>query len=263
MNTTRVAPACSAPAEPRPAVAFLMASLLTSYPDVPCAHGLSAVLGEAQLEPSCAVADPRGWRRIRASVEAVMASAEALDTLRSEYIAIFDRGRVHNSLYETEYGRGALVKGNALADIAGFYRAFGLEFGHEDSAHEMLDHVSVELEFYALLLMKQETLAANGDAEGQAIVCEAQQKFLEAHLGRFVGAIATRPVVMASAFYGPVLAWCRGLVAAECARLGISPLPVDWPSTFAEPEEMGCGGACSLLGGAQRALLGGPIFARL
>jgi nitrate reductase assembly molybdenum cofactor insertion protein NarJ len=229
-----------------------MASLLTSYPDVPCAHGLSAVLGAEQLDPSCTVADPGGWRRIRESVEAVMASAEALDTLRAEYIAIFDRGRVHNSLYETEYGRGALVKGNALADIAGFYRAFGLEFGHEDSVHEMLDHVSVELEFYALLLMKQETLAAGGDAEGQAIVCEAQQKFLEAHLGRFVGAIATRPGVTASAFYGPVLAWCRDLVAAECARLGVSPLPVDWLSTFAEPEEMGCGGACSFLAGTSQ-----------
>jgi nitrate reductase assembly molybdenum cofactor insertion protein NarJ len=216
------------------------------------------MLGDMPLEPSWAVDDPGSWQRIRERVEVVLASAAALDTLRSEYIAIFDRGRGHTSLYETEYGREhALVKGNALADIAGFYRAFGLEFGHQEGVHEMLDHVSVELEFYALLLMKQEALAAGTDADGQAIVLEARQKFLDAHLGRFMSAIAKRPGVTASAFYGPVLAWCRNLVAQECARLGISPVSVDWLSTCDDPEEMSCGGNCTFLEGNH-----GPVPAR-
>ncbi len=256
MNTASIATTSSVQAERRPAVAFLMASLLTSYPDAQFTHCLSAVFDDMPLDPCCAVDDPGRWRHIRERVEVVLASAVALDTLRSEYIEIFDRG--HNSLYETEYGREhALVKGNALADIAGFYRAFGLDFGRDEAVHEMLDHVSVELEFYALLLMKQEALAAGADAEGQAIVFEARQKFLDAHLGRFVRAIATRPRVTASAFYGPVLAWCQHLVAQECTWLGISPVSVDWLSTCDEQEEMSCGGNCTFLEGHR-----GPVPAR-
>ncbi len=250
MHTAPMAIMNALQADQRPARAFLMASLLSSYPDAPCVAGLHTLLDDAQLDVSCAVVDPAVWPRLRRRLEAVLASAAALDTLRSEYIATFDRGREHNSLYETEYGHGqALVKGHALADIAGFYRAFGLELGHQDRAHEMLDHIAVELEFYALLLMKQEALATCGDAAGGAIVREARQKFLEAHLGRFVGAIAQRPMVAASAFYGPLLAWCRDLVAAECVQLAIAPVPVDAMGMGAEPEEIGCGGTCAVLGG--------------
>lgn len=250
MHTAPMATMSALQAEQRPVMAFLMASLLCSYPDTRCVYGLHTLLDDEQLDVSCAVADSADWPGLRQRLEAVLASAVALETLRSEYTAIFDYGREHASLYETEYGRGsALVKGHALADIAGFYRAFGLEFGYQDRTPEMLDHVAVELEFYALLLMKQEALAASGDAVGGGIVQEARQKFLDAHLGRFVGAIAQRPAVTASAFYGPLLAWCRDLVAEECVQLDISPVPVDGLDTRAEPEEMGCGGTCSLLGG--------------
>lgn len=233
---------------PRPAMAFLMASRLSSYPDAHWPDGLWTLLADAQCAAACAAVDPDSWPRLYQHLDAVLTSAEALDRLRAEYIATFDHGRVHHSLYETEYSRDrALVKGQALADIAGFYRAFGLAFGQEDGAHEMLDHVAVELEFYALLLLKQEALAVRGDAEGEAIVFEARQKFLEAHLGRFVGAIAAAPGVLTSAFYGPVLTWCRDLVASECARLGLTPAPVEADQPWAEPEAMSCGGNCAVI----------------
>lgn len=243
------------PTTPRPALAFLMASLLTSYPDASCVHGLKSLCSEAQLDASCAGTDRDGWQRLRAHIAAVLSSAAALETLRAEYLALFEYGPEHASLYETAYGRAqALHKGPALADIAGFYRAFGLAYGQTDSVQEMPDHLSVELEFYALLLMKQEVLAARGDAEGQQIVLAARRTFLEAHLGRFVPLIATHPGVTASAFYGPVLAWCREVVAAECARLGLALRPADDLRTYVEPEEMGCGSHCAVLAGtSQRA----------
>jgi nitrate reductase assembly molybdenum cofactor insertion protein NarJ len=238
--------------ERRPALAFLMASLLTGYPDNQFARCIGAVLADEHFEPPSMVADAEVWRTVRRNINAVITSETALNALRSTYIDLFDHGRQHNSLYETEYGRERpLVKGNELADIAGFYRAFGLEFG--DEAHEMLDHVSVELEFYALLLMKQEALAANGDQEGQTIVLDARKKFLEAHLGRFVGAIAQRPGVVEDQWYGPLLAWCRALVAEECQRVGVTPMPINWLDTQAEQEQMNCGGACSLPGGNRSA----------
>lgn len=235
--------------ERQPASAFLLASFLAGYPDDQFARRVGAILADKQLSADSTVSDPQVWFRVRRKVEKLITSGEKINDLRSEYIEIFDHGRQHASLYETEYGRDRpLAKGNELADIAGFYRAFGLEFGDEEGVREMLDHVAVELEFYTLLLMKQEALQARGDEEGQTIVFEARKKFLEAHLGRFLGAIAKRPGVSESEFYGPVFTWSRDLVTQECERLGIEITPLDWLDTPADHEQMNCGGSCSLLG---------------
>jgi TorA maturation chaperone TorD len=84
-----------------------------------------------------------------------------------------------------------------LGDIAGFYRAFGLDVS--DRVRERVDHISVELEFMAFLVYKeayaQSTLPVGqgqaGDEKpasgGRAEICrEAQRKFLNDHLGRWV-----------------------------------------------------------------------------
>lgn len=235
----------------RPATAFLMASFLTSYPDAQVAQCVNAALLDPRLDGSSVTADASVWRAARRQAEQAVSSDVVWTSLGSAYIDLFDHGRQHNSLYETEYGRNrAMVKGTELADIAAFYRAFGLEFGDDESAHEMLDHVSVELEFYALLLLKQDALVARGDEEGQAIVLDARKKFLESHLGRFVDAIAARPGVAESEFYGPVLAWCRDLVAEECQRLQVAVQPVEWRDADVEQEQMNCGSTCSPLAGA-------------
>lgn len=165
---------------------------------------------------------------------------EGLQEVQGDYVACFEAGSARAPLYETEYGRmRGLSKGKDLADVVGFYSAFGLTLGE---APEMPDHVAVELEFYALLLHKQEVLAS--DPEGTEIVLDARRKFLADHLGGFVGALAQRPSVVASAVYGPLFAWVAGLVAAECTRLGVRPAPLDFFA--AEDGEMNCGGCVSL-----------------
>ena len=58
------------------------------------------------------------------------------------------------SLYERVRSHG-MGKGNTLADIGGFYQAFGLTL--DRGIHELPDHIAVELEFYGLLLLKQST----------------------------------------------------------------------------------------------------------
>lgn len=158
------------------------------------------------------------------------------DDLRSEYIDLFDRGRQANSLYETEYGRSrAMVKGNELVDIAGFYKAFGLQIGPE-----MVDHIAVELEFYAWLLQKSEYLEKIQDLEGQEIVLDARKKFLKSHLGPFVGAICERPGVINSEFYSQAFGYCRELVHEECARLEVPIEALDWVDGKSEPDIMEC-----------------------
>ncbi|MBS1151086.1 MAG: dehydrogenase [Myxococcaceae bacterium] len=164
--------------------------------------------------------------------------AEDLDEARSEFLALFDVGSERTPLYETEYGRmRGMSKGTELADLNGFYRAFGL--GSPDGENEMGDHLAVELEFYAVMLARQSALAEGGDADGVGIVEDARKKFLLDHLGRFVGAIAQRQNVSQSALYGRVFEWVRALVEAECQALGVQPAALDFhgldPSADAEP----------------------------
>lgn len=217
---------------------FVLASLLTSYP--------------MEFIPECVpiILQDIGTK-IPDDLRALIlerTSEKNLQDLQSEYIALFDNGRTSNPVYETEYDRRrAMAKGAELADIAGFYKAFNFEIDISLDGMEMLDHVGVELEFHALMLMKEQHLTEANDALGAEIVGRAIRGFLKAHLGRFVGAIARRPGVRNSGFYGPVFMWCSRLVDDECRRMNLEIVPADWvdgPSV--NEDEMNCkvGGTC-------------------
>ena len=165
--------------------------------------------------------------------------AEDLDEARSEFLALFDVGSERTPLYETEYGRmRGMSKGTELADLNGFYRAFGL--GSQDGENEMGDHLAVELEFYAWMLLKGEHLATLGDDEGQAIVLDARRKFLAEHLGPLAISVAGRPAIAAHARFGPLFAWIGELVAAEGAALGLAFEPLAILPARLEPDEVTC-----------------------
>ena len=218
---------------------FVLASLLTAYPTSSTREGCAALLADPD------VAMPE---ELRAMVNRRV-DPENLPDLQSEYIDIFDHGRVSNPLYETEFGRHrALAKGNELCDIAGFYHAFGFQLDLEGGNKDMLDHVSIELEFYALLLMKQVHLGEMKNDEGVSIVEDGRRKFLEAHLGRFAGAIGRRPGVQASDYYSAVYAWVDQLVAGECKALGLNVETVEWIEGESKREEEVC---CAVTAGAQ------------
>ena len=110
---------------------FSLASLLTSYPEDELVHTLAEL--------------PLGDHPGAARMRAFLFGEGTVDDLRSAYVDLFDRGGDRASLYETEYGRmRGMSKGNDLADIAGFYRAFGLDLD-PDTARETGDHVAIEL----------------------------------------------------------------------------------------------------------------------
>lgn len=99
-----------------------------------------------------------------------------------------ERGSV--PLYETSYEGGRGSPGGAtfqMADIAGFYRAFGFE-----ASGERPDHVVPELEFLALLLMKEAYARISGDAEGAEVCASARGKFVAQHLGEWLPDFAGR-----------------------------------------------------------------------
>ncbi len=92
--------------------------------------------------------------------------------------------------YETEYtpNDDTFYRSQQMADIAGFYSAFGVHPG--SGQHERPDHLALELEFAALLLMR-ERQARQADTEEQrheqAHVCrEARAAFVRDHLAWWV-----------------------------------------------------------------------------
>lgn len=198
---------------------FVLASLLTSYPTLEMDQSVQILLDDHSVEV------PENLR----SLILERTSMSKIEDLQSEYVQIFDLGRAANPIYETEYGRSrAMAKGNELSDIAGFYHAFGFELDAGSEHLDMLDHVGVELEFYALMLMKQIRLEELGDSEGIQIVESGRKEFLKAHLGRFVQAIGNRPGVENSEFYRSVLIWSSDLIDEECKILGLNVDKVDW-----------------------------------
>lgn len=69
--------------------------------------------------------------------------------------------------------------GTLLADLTGFYKAFGVASGDM-----ILDHLAVECEFMALLLLREAYAESSGNKEMHEIVKDAQKKFIRDHLGR-------------------------------------------------------------------------------
>ena len=222
---------------------FALASALSSYPDEDVEATLRAIGPSIPAQHAA-----------RAFVRA-LATPGGLDELRSSYVDLFDRGDARIPLYETEYGRmRGMSKGRDLADISGFYKAFGLEI----DASEMLDHIAVELEFYAVLLAKQDYLERAGDAEGREVVEDARRKFLTDHLGPLAGGVAARFSARLSSVdrqatvgepdgapaqpaHAEALSWCGDLVSRECASLAVTPTPLDMFAVADDAAEMKCG----------------------
>lgn len=85
--------------------------------------------------------------------------------------------------YETEYceWKDTTHRSQELADIAGFYRAFGI--APSRSAPERFDHVSLEVEFISLLLEKEHWATENAEDEHMTVCRDARSAFLRDHAG--------------------------------------------------------------------------------
>ncbi len=116
--------------------------------------------------------------------------------LLEEYSRLFEpRNKLQVPPYETEYTlaespQHALSQPAHLADIAGFYKAFGLSISVEKP--DRVDHISTELEFMHVLAHKELLAIENDEKEHIEIVRDAQRKFVADHLGRWTGKFKNR-----------------------------------------------------------------------
>jgi len=146
--------------------------------------------------------------------------------------------------YETEYvpHRFSFQRSNMLADVAGFYGAFGLQTS--SSNPDRPDHISLECEFLAQLiyLQCQARQAQTPDAISQAEVCQqAAERFLNEHFVWWAPAFAKLLAHQdPGGFYEAVAHFLAALVAAERALARIEP-----PKQAVEPSPIENADQCS------------------
>ncbi len=169
-----------------------------------------------------------GTRAAVADALARLAAAAHADPadLATAYLGLFDR-TVRCPLYEGAYGPPRLGgKAAMLADVAGFYTAFGL--APASAQPDMEDHVAAELEFMSLLALKEAWALAEGLDEALAVTRHAQAAFVGQHLGPFAPALAARIAELAPpGFYPAAAAALTAWVDDECGRLGVAPAPLE------------------------------------
>jgi len=214
--------------------------------------------GEALQNLACLLAQPH--RRGRSLVKALEATFKALaaihtDDLQRAYRHIFGHTMaVECAAYETLYSSGDVFQQvQALADIAGWYRAFGLVVS--PAAKERVDHISVELEFMYVLGYKEAYAVGRGAADKAQLCAEAQAKFLQEHLGRWGPRFARSLRRTAEdRFYRTLAQGLRAFLALEIARFGLRPLALSQipPGLMPPRTEPDCG-ACPLLTGEGQA----------
>ncbi|PKN81954.1 MAG: hypothetical protein CVU47_04840 [Chloroflexi bacterium HGW-Chloroflexi-9] len=179
-------------------------------------HEVVAALGaERELE---------ALRAARANVDA--------ERLAPVHFVLFE-GSVLCSPHETEYIRDPFAKAAQLADIAGFYAAFGLQVSTVNQTTP--DDICTELEFMALVT-RREAYAAVQDWDDRASVCRAASRtFMDAHLGRWIGAFtadlceqagtaaATRDDEATGTWFHAVAELLRVAVEADLLAQGVHP----------------------------------------
>ena len=139
--------------------------------------------------------------------------------------------------YETEYRQSHIFqKSQTLADVVGFYKAFGLESAAD--IKDRLDHVSVELEFMQFLCLKEAYARAEGHADEQLAICrDAQERFLDDHLGRWGLAFVGRLEIKAKhSPYEPVAGLLARFLSDEMGRFGLQPDAAAVPLSEEPPE---------------------------
>lgn len=148
-------------------------------------------------------------------------------TLEAEYLRLFGPA-AKAPLIETAYGNAYRLLGKAanLADISGFYLAFGIKPGpmgeHRESLPE--DHLAMELEFMSLLNAKEAVALHEEWKEEVEVTQTAQGKFLREHLGAWMDIWSTQLAASEPhEFYASLVRVLLALVKGDMERLQVEP----------------------------------------
>ena len=189
---------------------------------------------------------PCSWTLTSAGARLTAFDVADVETLASAFVRLFGhttRGLV--CACETEYGAdNTFHQPQQLADISGYYLAFGLRAS--PGADVRADHVACECEFMDFVNRKDALFLATGSGDGETLEAtrSAARTFLRDHLGRFGRAFATRLISEdPDGFFGLLGRMLLELLDNECRRLNIQSGAIDLVVRPEVPDEapMACG----------------------
>jgi TorA maturation chaperone TorD len=217
------------------------------------ARSLLSPPGQAAMRGAASLLDARAssGNALLAAVETFCGQDASPVDRRLAHARLFGHSRGLVCPFETEYGASdAFRQPQELADIAGTYRAFGLE--PLEGGDERVDHAACECEFMDFLARKEAYALASlpiatdrGEArEGLVTIQGAARGFLRAHLGRFGRAFASLLMKEdAGGFHGALGAVLFRLLTEECQHFGLPPGPPSLELRPPVPDDtpMACG----------------------
>lgn len=123
--------------------------------------------------------------------------------------------------YELEYGRGEVFQqSQSLADLAGFYSAFG--FQATGPLAERPDHLIAEWEFLSVLALKECLATRAGQTEEARCCRDAQRAFLADHAATWIPAFCGRVrKAEPGSFFLAVANLAEALMASWCGELDV------------------------------------------
>jgi len=127
--------------------------------------------------------------------------------------------------YELEYGRGEVFQqSQSLADLAGFYSAFG--FQSTGPLAERPDHLITEWEFLSVLALKESIAGSAGQTEAAQCCRDAQRAFQTDHAATWIPAFCSRlRAAHPAPFFLAMATLAESLMASWCSTLGVSTGP--------------------------------------
>ena len=177
------------------------------------------------------------------ATESIWRSTQTREHLEKEYTRLFAHlGSAKCPPYETEYGHdNVFQKTEAMADIAGFYNAYGLDVSTVNA--DRVDFLSMELEFMSYLSLHEAYALEHEEKDHLAICVDTQQKFLRDHLARWVtifSQILAKSTV--NPFYRQLAIVTEQFLDAEVIRLGVTLEKVAAPNKrdAGSPAPFGC-----------------------
>jgi TorA maturation chaperone TorD len=191
------------------------------------------------LAPWLDLIHPDWTDHVQAFEDALAATSD--DEIEAEFNVLFS-GAMECAPFESAYERDIFRKQHALADVAGFYRAFGFDLG--EASRWQPDYVGVQLEFCSIVLQRTGEAIADGLEEESAVCVDALRKFLLDHLGRwveaFTGDVASKTRIP---YYRGLAELTRKWLDLELRALDLEPDRLSSRHRFAEDAALpNCGG---------------------
>ncbi|MCH7745205.1 MAG: molecular chaperone TorD family protein [Chloroflexi bacterium] len=136
--------------------------------------------------------------------------------IKQDYSDLFI-GKQQFRLDESDYDKTIFYRHQRIADVSGFYRAFGFERSTE--SFERQDFVGMELEFMQVLLLKLAYAMENGWDDHAEMCRDAEAKFFKEHLEWWIPDMCERlRGASPCEFYKSLSSFLESFIKSEASR---------------------------------------------